>query len=102
MYRTSTTYRDQIWIPQGATDDAELRDRKLQVEQWTCRRVSYPGGLPFTNKYTKNWNQEGKGKDENVDEKRKRTDGEVYDENYVERVEKVGEGVQAKAEIENE
>lgn len=45
---------------------------------------SLPGESSFTNKYTKNWNQEGKGKDENVDEKRKKTDGEVYDENYVE------------------
>ena len=102
MYRTSTTYPDQIWISQGAINSSDLRDQKIQVEQWTSRRVPYLGRLPFTDKYTKNWNQEGKGRDENVDEKRKRADGEVYEENYVERVEKVGEGVQAKGETENE
>lgn len=103
MYRTSTTYAGQIWIPQGAIDDSNLRDQKLQVEQWTSRRVPYLGGLPFTDKFVRNWSSNGEGKDESTE--KKRMEGEVYDENYVEkmeRVEKVGESVQARAENENE
>lgn len=77
MYRTSSGFPGVMLIPQGVVDDEELRDRKLEVEQWTCRRVEYLGRLPFTEKFVRNWNPHGEGKEE-------------------EGVERVGEGVQGK------
>lgn len=55
MYRFSFGYPGLLWIPQGVINDAEF---KLEIEQWTCRRVAYLGGLPFTDKFEKNWSSD--------------------------------------------
>ena len=69
MYRTSSGFPGVVLIPQGVVDDEELRDRKLEVEQWTCRRVAYLGGLPFTEKFVRGWNPMGEGREEGGEEK---------------------------------
>ena len=113
MYRISSGYTGLLFIPQGVVDDPELRDSKLDVEQWTCHSVPYLGVSPFTEKFEKNWYPEekvervGEGfRDGKIPQEEigpvERVGGGVRDgkilvdgtQEDIERVERVGEGLQ--------
>lgn len=54
MYRIYSSLPDLLSIAQGVVADTELRDCKVDAEQWTRQPNPYMRPLPYTEKFEKN------------------------------------------------